>query len=321
MSPLAPSKTLRPGLIEDQISQYLPSLKSVADVDIETPFNLDSSNIGPRQWQQLYHLINTHQANYDGFVLIHGTDTLVYTAAALSFLLPGLTKPVILTGSQRPLSAIRSDARGNLINAVELATRDIPEVAVCFNDKLYRGNRTKKMSTESYHGFISPNYPALATIGLNLGLRRQYFRQPDTRIILNPEFNTRILSLAVFPGMNFKSYIPAIGDAYHAIILAGFGAGNLPNSDPDWIQFIADAVARGILVAICSQSPHGTVDLDLYECGRQAGEAGALSLHDMTLEASIVKLMLLQGNFSEPDKIKSLLNKSIAGELTEADAE
>lgn len=159
MTPMAPENTLQPGRIEQDIASHLPDLSKMAEINIEIPFNLDSSNIGPDQWGEIYALLEKNYAQYDGFIIIHGTDTLVYTATAISFLAAKYSKPIIFTGSQRPLSAIRSDARSNLINAVELATRDIPEVTICFDNKLFRANRTKKQSIESYHGFDSPNYP------------------------------------------------------------------------------------------------------------------------------------------------------------------
>ena len=174
MTPMEPEQTLKPGNIEEQIDVYIPRIREKVDISIKIPFNLDSSNIGPVEWRILYTLISEEVENYDGVVIIHGTDTLVYTAAALSFFLLDLKKPVILTGSQRPLSALRTDARGNLINSVELATYDIPEVLICFGDRLFRGNRTKKMSIESFQSFESPNFPPLANIGLNVNINKGY---------------------------------------------------------------------------------------------------------------------------------------------------
>lgn len=316
MSPVQPSKTLRPGNIAEEIAFYLPILNQIAEIEIKIAFNLDSSNIGPAQWVEIYQIIATHLEVFDGFVVIHGTDTLVYTAAAMSFLLNKCNKPIIFTGAQRPLSAVRSDARSNLINAVELATKEIPEVCICFDNNLYRGNRTKKLSIESYHGFESPNHPALAKLGLNIQLNKEYFLTRKNNITLQPKFKTDIMVIPIFPGMDYKPYIRILEDEISAVILSGFGAGNVPEDNPDWIQFIDYATASKKLVFISSQSPHGTVDLDLYECGRKALEAGAVSLKDMTLEAALVKLMLCNGNFQDRIKIKRMMPVPIAGEVT-----
>ncbi len=317
MSPADPAKTLRPGNLEAAIEKHLPALNSLARIDIRIPFNLDSSNIGPERWLEIHRIILENGADYDGFVLIHGTDTLVYTAAALSFTLSDFKRPVILTGSQRPLYAIRSDARSNLINAVELATMPIPEVAICFDNKLYRGNRTKKISIESYQGFESPNCPLLATIGLKIHLRPDNFFKKRIPVKLKPIFDTDLAIIHLFPGIKTKMYQDLLKEPIRSLIIAGFGSGNFPTYDNQWNNFIAECGALGKLVCITSQSPHGRIDLNLYETGKQALDAGAVGLEDMTLEASIVKLMLLQGNYDDQQKLKSLLGVSIAGEVTE----
>jgi L-asparaginase len=316
MNPIAPAKTLRPGKIEQDIIDHLPVLNEIAHMEFQIPFNLDSSNIGPAEWSAVYDIIAAKYNDFDGFVVIHGTDTLVYTATVMSYLFARNKKPIIFTGAQRPLSAIRSDARSNLINAVELATKDIPEVAVCFNNKLFRANRTRKLSIESYHGFESPNYPALATIGLNIQLRPQYFLTDPARIKLQAKFSRDILIISLYPGSDYKIYMDMLEHPLSSIVIAGFGAGNLPERDPNWIEFIRTAKNEGKTVYICSQSPHGTVDLNLYECGRKAMEAGALSLFDMTLEAAVVKLMLVNANYQDNQKRKTVMLNSLAGELT-----
>ena len=317
MSPVRPSKTLHPGNIAEDIAVNLPVLNEIAEIEIKIAFNLDSSNIGPEQWTEIYHIIASHYQAFDGFVIIHGTDTLVYSAAAMSFLFLQNNKPIIFTGSQRPLSAVRSDARSNLINAVELATKSIPEVCICFDNNLFRGNRTKKMSIESYHGFESPNYPALAQMGLNINLNKKYFLQEKSAVVLKPKFRTDIMVISIFPGLDYKPYIKMLDDETSGVILSGFGAGNVPEENPDWIQFIDYVTASKKMIFICSQSPHGTVDLDLYDCGRKAMEAGAISLQDMTLESALVKLMLLNGNFKNRVQINKMMHMPLAGEVTE----
>jgi L-asparaginase len=316
MSPADPSKTLRPGNLESEIEKHLPALGSIAVIEIQIPFNLDSSNIGPEQWIVMYKIIAGQAEKFDGFVLIHGTDTLVYTAAALSFMLTGFGKPVIITGSQRPLSAIRSDARSNLVNAVELATMQIPEVAICFDNKLYRGNRTKKISIESYRGFESPNYPLLASIGLRIHLHPENFLHAVIPHQLKPKIDPDISVIHLFPGIRTEAYHELLDQPIRSVIIAGFGAGNFPVYGKKWPDFISACIKTGKIVCIASQSPHGRVDPELYETGRQALDAGAVGMRDMTLESAIVKLMILQGNFKARGKIIGILQESLAGEMT-----
>jgi L-asparaginase len=317
MTPAEPTTTLKPGKIDKQIDTYIPRLRENVDISIKIPFNLDSSNIGPEEWKTLYTIIRNQINDYDGIVIIHGTDTLVYTASALSFLLLDIQKPVILTGSQRPLSAIRTDARANLINSVELATYDIPEVFVCFGNYLLRGNRTKKMSIESFQSFESPNYPPLANIGMNVSINDRYICQEKANIPLKPFFSENILSLGIYPGLQPEIYYTLLSDSVKAIVIEGFGSGNLPTTGVDWISFIAKAVDKEILVYLGSQSSHGFTDLTNYSCGQKALDAGAASLADMTTEAAIVKLMLLFGNGYERERIGELMNLSFAGEISQ----
>ncbi len=318
MTPMEPETTLQPGNIEKQIDTYIPRIREKVDISIKIPFNLDSSNIGPNEWHILYTIIKGEIENYDGVVIIHGTDTLVYTASALSFLLLDLKKPVILTGSQRPLSALRTDARGNLINSVELATYDIPEVLICFGNRLLRGNRTKKMSIESFQSFESPNLPPLANIGLNVNVNSRYILKEKAKLSLQSTCSQNILSLGVYPGLKPDIYKKLITDSVKALVIEGFGSGNLPGENSGWIEFISSAIDQEILVYLGSQSPHGLTDLSVYVCGQRARDAGALSLHDMTTEAALVKLMLLLGNELEVSEVRHLMDQSLAGELTKS---
>jgi L-asparaginase len=316
MTPVDPDQTLKPGNIEQSLDQYVPNIHKIANIAIEIPFNLDSSNIGPAEWKIVHTILCNSMDSYDGFVIIHGTDSLVYTASALSYLFLGLKKPVILTGSQRPLSALRTDARVNLVNAIELSTYDISEVAICFANKLFRGNRTKKESIESFQSFDSPNYPPLATVGLNVTLHEHYFVKQKDDLELFPDFTQGIQTIKIYPGLDPKPYKKIIDPSSRAIILEGLGSGNLPARNNDWIDFISDLRSKEILVFITSQSPHGSVDLHLYACGRQAESAGAISLKDMTIEAALVKLMLLSANFKDQGKIADLMQMSLAGEIS-----
>ncbi len=315
MNPIKPGKTLRPGDLENIIEKYLPNLHVIADFNVVTPFNLDSCDIGPDEWKKTYQIVFEQKDNYDGFVIIHGTDTLVYNATALSFLLTDLRKPVIFTGSQRPLSKIRTDATSNLINSIELATYPIEEVGVYFGNSLFRANRTKKRSIESFLGFESPNYPPLATVGLNINLNKNNLFRDNRRVFLKPVFDRNILNIKIYPGLDPKYFDNSVLNKTRAIIVEGFGAGNLPSSEIDWIPFIKKCVMSDKVVVIGSQSPHGNIDLELYKSGKDAQTAGAISMHDMTFEAAVVKLMLLLGNFNDTKLIKENFNNSIAGEI------
>jgi L-asparaginase len=316
MNPMKPDKTLKPGELENIFEKYLPKLNNIANIEVKIPFNLDSSDIGPQEWKMTYEIVHQNRDKFDGFVIIHGTDTLVYNATALSYLLTDFDKPVIFTGSQRPLSELRTDAASNLINSVELATYDIKEVGICFGSNLFRGNRTKKVSIESYHGFESPNCQSLATIGLNIKLNRTLLLQKQADIKLKPTFDTNILHIRLFPGLNSEIFKDLANDKIRAVIIEAFGAGNFPSQSPDWINFIKYCEETGKLVTIGSQSIHGKVDLELYASAKEAFNSGAISMQDMTFEATLVKLMILLGNYSDREYIKNLFNTSLAGEIT-----
>ena len=316
MNPMKPDKTLQPGELESIFDKYIPTLNTIANIEVKIPFNLDSSDIGPAEWKKTYEIVYQNKDKFDGFVIIHGTDTLVYNATALSFLLNDFYKPVIFTGSQRPLSEIRTDASSNLINSVELATLSINEVGICFGSNLFRANRTKKISIESYNGFDSPNCQPLATIGLNIKLNKTLLLQKQKDIQLKPVFDKNILHVRVFPGLNPEFYYDLVNDNIRAVVIEAFGAGNFPSKSSAWINFINKCTSSNKLVVIGSQSIHGMVDLELYASAKKAFNLGAISIHDMTFESALVKLMILFGNYTDLEKIKSIFNTPIAGEFT-----
>ncbi len=315
MVPAEPKSILAPGNFQSQILINVPEIVRIADIDVEIPFNLDSSNIGINEWQILTELIHARMDEYDGFVIIHGTDTMVYTAAALSFTLRNLNKPVILTGAQRPLSKLRSDARTNLIDAVELATLDIFEVLIVFGQKIVRGSRAKKVSISSYDAFESPNFPLIGEIGLKIKLNQLLLYKSVEKYSFLPGFKQKALIINIVPSLNPEYYFPLLENDLEAFILAGFGAGNLPNTSPDWIPFIQNATKLGKSVFICSNSMHGSVDLSLYESGQKALEAGAVGLGDMTIESAYVKLLKILNITDIPGEIVSLMNENWAGEI------
>lgn len=300
-----------------EIFQYAPEISAFAELEVVHPFTMDSSELGLSEWQTLGHLIYEGMDQYDGFVVIHGTDTMSYTACALSYMLANVTKPVIITGSQRPLAALRTDARANLVGAIELATKPITEVCIYFDNKLFRGNRTKKSSIDEFDAFISPNYPPLATVGINIE-RVAPFRSPTGLPRLESTFDSRVASLRIFPAMNISFWTGLLESEIQVLILEAFGAGNIPALQTDVVDFIRAFTEQGKLVVICSQAPEGTCDLTLYGGGQAALQAGAQSAGDMTFEATVVKAMFLLGLFKgNIEKVRHGFSFSIAGEISD----
>ncbi|MCK5075693.1 MAG: asparaginase [Calditrichia bacterium] len=315
MTPMKPSTTLAPGDIQNQILKHVPELKEMAKIETVIPFNIDSSNITLNDWKILAEILLQNKDNYDGFVVIHGTDTIAYTASALSFMLLNFSKPIILTGAQSPLAQIRNDARNNLINAVEIASSGIREIGIFFGVNLYRGNRCSKISTSSYNAFSSPNFPPLAEVGMDLNFYPSLFRG---RKKFKPffEFFPSVMTLKIIPGLS-HSYLKSILESrVKGIIIEGYGAGNVPIGEESILPFIEEAVKRKKVVAINTQCHHGRVYLERYQCGKKALNLGVVSCRDMTIEASVTKLMFLLGKYKSPRKVNHYFSRDIAGELT-----
>ena len=269
-------------------------------------------------------LIKLKYTQYDGFVILHGTDTMAYTASALSFGIDGLIKPVILTGSQVPLSRIRSDAQRNLINSVEIATSDLPEVAICFNDHVYRGNRATKMSIGDFDAFATPNYPSLADIGLDIDFHRKNW------LVTAPEFSTKeprfqtgfsgnILVLTIHPGFQTNQLESIALEHIDALIIRAYGSGNFPvKGEYSWIPFLERCKDMDLITVITSQANHDAVNLKNYAAGRTALDFGVLSSGDMTLEASVTKLMWLfsahQDTVESKAQVAQKFQENIRGE-------
>ncbi|OGB66909.1 MAG: hypothetical protein A2Y94_02380 [Caldithrix sp. RBG_13_44_9] len=320
MMPAEPTKILAPADIQHLILKYLPETENIARIDFEVAFNIDSANIQIHHWRTLAGMILQNYKKYDGFVIIHGTDSMVYTASALSFMLQGLAKPVILTGSQRPLAVIRSDARSNLVNSIELATYNIPEVSIYFDKQLFRGNRAIKISSTSYEAFASPNFPVLAEVGLDITLAKNIL-PARKKLLYSDRFDENILCIRFFPGL-LPAHLEAIaGSPVKGVVIEALGLGNLSIYEKSLIPWIENMSRAGKIIIITSQSPYGTVNFNLYECGQLITAAGGLSAGDMTSAASIIKLMFLLGQFPDnPQRVKTYYQKSLAGELTESDA-
>lgn len=308
--------TMEPDEWERVLSNEFPELSTIAKLSMIKPFFEDSSDINPVHWATLSKSIADSYDDYDGFVILHGTDTMAYTASALSFSLQNLAKPVILTGSQVPMTNIRSDARRNLVNAIEMATTDIPEVAICFNDHVFRGNRSTKMSIGDFDAFASPNFPPLAEIGLHIE-HHNSSDLPDEPFSIKPDFDTNIFYVKVFPGLDPDYLLDLNLTDARAVIIEAFGSGNFPvNGRGSFEPFLAYCNQQDLDIVITSQAPYDAVDLQKYTSGRLALEYNALGAGDMTQEATLTKLMHLYANYNNRHTIRELFTQNMAGELS-----
>lgn len=286
---------------------------------------IDSANLKPATWIKLSRILLDNYSKYDGFVVLHGTDTMAYTSSALSFILQNFNKPVILTGSQLPVETLRTDGKENLITAIEIAAAKIsdgkslvPEVCIYFDNRLFRGNRATKKSAEYFDAFDSPNFPTLAKAGINIKYNKKLFRYPEYENVplIQPNLDTNIALIKIFPGIQkeiFESILSVKN--LKGVILETFGSGNAFLDDWFLQQFKA-ADDKGIITVNVTQCHGGKVNMGKYETSRQMKNSGILSGHDMTTEAAITKLMYLTGLGLTKDEITEFIPKSLAGEIT-----
>lgn len=284
---------------------------------IELDELLDSSNITVTEWNKIGKLIADVYESYDGFVVLHGTDTMAYTASALSFMLEHSAKPVIITGSQIPLCEIRSDGRDNIITSILIAASDIVhEVCIYFGSKLLRGNRSIKYSSDGLIAFKSPNYPVLAEAGITISYNRAYLKEMDMgKFNYVPFENIPIGVIKVFPGVQFELFESIMTESLKGIVIETFGAGNIPGYGGALLPIIEKAFANGTIVTVCSQCPQGSVSLGAYETSMPLKNSGAVSGQDITTEAAVAKLYYLFSKRYKADKIKTLMEKNLCGEM------
>lgn len=280
---------------------------------------LDSSNMTVEDWNTIGKCIADDYDSYDGFVVLHGTDTMAYTASALSFMFEGLDKPVIITGSQIPLCELRSDGRDNIITSLLIAASgNVNEVCIYFGNKLLRGNRAIKYSADGLIAFVSPNYPVLAEAGISITYNKAFLRQKQQKSFnYQPFRNIPIGVIKVFPGIQFELFESIMTEQLKGIVIETFGAGNIPQQGGKLLPIIEKAYRNGTVLVVCSQCPQGTVSLGTYETSSSLKAAGAVSGMDITTEAAVAKLYYLFSKETNKDIIKTLMGRDLCGEMTE----
>jgi L-asparaginase len=316
--------TLVPLDLKD-LNKYLPEIQGLnvgyEGISLKTP--IDSAELTPAVWRELVEIIEENYTSFDGFVILHGTDTMAYTASALSFMIQGLNKPIILTGSQLPLGRLRTDGRENFITAIEIAsTRKnneplVQEVAICFGERLMRGNRSWKANTEIFDAFDSPNYGNLATIGTHIIFNEQALFRSKKALSFNKEMTEGVGVLKLYPGILPSSIEYALARPNMKVcIIESFGAGNVPRNEV-FLNVFKKAIERGVSIINISQCKRGRVDERLYKTGQAFAEAGAIFGYDLTFEAAITKSMYLLAQGFSGKTFREALLEDLAGELSE----
>lgn len=311
-----------------QILQEVPELRKFSSKIDSYTFDplIDSSDVEPTIWVKIAEIIRDHYNQYDGFIVLHGTDTMAYSASALSFMLDHLRKPVIFTGSQLPIGSLRTDGKENLISAVEIATAKdlrsrpiVPEVCIFFNSQLLRGNRATKVNSSSFDAFSSPNYQTLAETGINIRYHEHaihYSRHFERPLQIHTTLDTRVAILKVHPGITEQvARNVLLGQGIRAVILETYGSGNAI-SKPWFTNIIRESTNSGKIILNVTQCLAGEVNMDLYSTGKALKEAGAISGYDITTEAALAKLFLLMGEYTDNEKVKAGLEKNLKGEIS-----
>jgi L-asparaginase len=310
------------GFLETQIAA-MPELRSglMPEFDIhEYDPLLDSANMTPAEWLKIAEDIADHYDHYDGFIVLHGTDTMAYTASALPFMLQGLRKPVILTGSQIPLCEVRNDARANMITVMMIAAQfAIPEVCLYFGNQLLRGCRSVKVNADGFDAFASPNYPPLGEVGIGIEINWDVvLPPPETPDVLQvKELGAATVgALRLWPGISAQVVHNILQPPLKGLVLEAYGVGNGPTNNEEFLDALRQATERGVVIVDCSQCLKGTVNLEGYATGSALAQAGVVSGYDMTTEAALAKLVYLFSQDLDADSIKRLLQTNLRGELT-----
>lgn len=303
--------------LQKQLETYVPGLRAIADIDHRYLLQLDSSDFNPRYWKIIAEAIANDYSSYDGFVILHGSDTMAYTATILSFMLGDLGKPVILTDTPLPIAETNVDNHTNILNAVRFACEDIAEVAIMYGNSLIRGNRSKKTHEVAINSFTSPNFPALGLVDISLELSDDRFHCHDRPLELRANLVTDAVVIKLFPGITNEHVLGMVPPRTKGVVIEGYGAGNIPlgaDGIQDALQHIA---AQDIMIAIDTQCMYGGVQYDLFAGGSYAKSLGAMTTHDMTAEASIMKMMWILGQTEEHEEVQKLYEHNLVGELTQ----
>lgn len=318
------TKTLSPmkfELIKEEIPELFKLGYHLDSITFNPP--IDSSNMTPAIWVKIAETIKKNYSSYDGFVILHGTDTMAYTASALSYMLENLDKPVIMTGSQLPIGVLRTDGKENLITAVQIAAAKregkavVPEVCIYFSSQLFRGNRTTKEDSQQFSAFTSHHYPPLATAGVDIRYNYEKINYPSKpgQLKINTAIDDNVIILRLFPGLN-PHYFESVLNLQHirGIVLESFGSGNMPTF-PWLLNSIRNAAKSGTVLMNVSQCPGGKVQMGVYETSLALIEAGVVSGQDITVEAAVTKLMFLLGQNLTDSQVKSVLKQNLRGEI------
>lgn len=278
---------------------------------------LDSSDITVKEWNKIGRIIEQNYAKYDGFVILHGTDTMAYSASALSFMLENLGKPVVFTGAQIPLCQLRSDGRDNIIHSVVIAASDrIHEVCLYFNGKLLRGNRSTKASSDQFKAFASPNAPLLADVGITINYHDTAIRpKPEGKFRFQELKEIPIGVLKIFPGIQFELFESIMTEKLKGVVLETFGSGNIPSYNNALLPIIEKAYRSGTIIVVCSQCMQGTVSLGAYAASKALQDVDAVNGKDMTTEAAVTKLYYLYSKGLTKEEIKEQMSQDLRGEL------
>ncbi|MBE6287175.1 MAG: type I asparaginase [Mediterranea massiliensis] len=311
----------------ERLQKHVPELQnfnfSIDTYQFEPP--MDSSDMDPKAWREIVRIISERYNQYTGFVVLHGTDTMAFTASALSFMLEGLNKPVILTGSQLPIGVLRTDGKENLLTSIEIAaacnpdgTPIVPEVCIFFENHLMRGNRTTKINAENFNAFRSYNYPRLAEAGIHIKYNNVQIHNESSSTKLHPHYqlDTNVAILKLFPGIQ-ESVVDAILSipGLKAVVLETYGSGNAPLKE--WfLNRLRRATQEGLVIVNVTQCSAGSVEMERYETGYYLQQSGVVSGFDTTTESAITKLMFLLGQNYSPEEVRRLMQKPIAGEIT-----